>query len=65
MGFKEPYQDVLKKKNLKVTKHRYTILKALESNKLPVTAEDLYFRLKEKGISISLSTVYSSMESLH
>lgn len=65
MGFKEPYQDVLKKKNLKATKHRYTILKALESNKLPVTAEDLYFRLKEKGISISLSTVYRSLETLH
>jgi len=65
MGAKSHYDDVLKNRNLKATKQRSAILEALENNKLPVTAEDLYNKLKEKGISISLSTIYRSLETLH
>ena len=65
MGAKSHYDDVLKNRNLKATKQRFAILEALENNKLPVTAEDLYNKLKEKGISISLSTIYRSLETLH
>lgn len=65
MGTKSNYSDLLKNQNLKATKHRSAILEALENNKSPVTAEDLYNKLKEEGISISLSTVYRSLETLH
>ena len=56
MGAKKNYNDILKNRNLKVTKHRYAILESLEKSKLPVSAESLYIELKKKGISISLST---------
>ncbi len=59
------YEDILKNGNLKATKHRYAILEVLERNESPVTAEDLYIKLKEQGVSISLSTVYRGLETLH
>ncbi|HHU90738.1 MAG TPA: transcriptional repressor [Clostridiaceae bacterium] len=65
MGAKKNYNDILKNRNLKVTKHRYAILESLEKSKLPVSAESLYIELKKKGISISLSTVYRSLEALY
>lgn len=65
MEFKEHYEDILKNGNLKPTKHRYAILEALECDEMPLTAEDLYLKLKEKGVSISLSTVYRGLETLH
>lgn len=60
----EDYKDLLKSGNLKNTKHRNAILETLEKNDLPITAEDLYLRLKENGVSISLSTVYRILETL-
>ncbi|NLE24754.1 MAG: transcriptional repressor [Clostridiaceae bacterium] len=65
MGSEGHYDDVLNKGNLKATKHRVSILKELENNESPITAEDLYIKLKEKGIYISLSTVYRCLETLH
>ncbi len=65
MGFKNHYENILMNRNLKATKHRLSILEELESNEVPITAEDLYIKLKEKGISINLSTVYRSLETLH
>lgn len=64
MPREEPYKELLKSGNLKSTKHRNDILEALEKNALPLTAEDLYINLKEKGVSISLSTVYRGLETL-
>ncbi len=65
MGVKSNYNVLLKNQNLKATKHRSAILEALENYNSPVTAEDLYNKLKGEGISISLSTVYRSLETLH
>ncbi|MGI6124798.1 MAG: Fur family transcriptional regulator [Acetivibrionales bacterium] len=65
MGFKNHYDDILKNGNLKPTKHRNAMLGVLDSNNSPISAEDLYMRLKEKGISISLSTVYRGLETLN
>ncbi|WP_422145473.1 transcriptional repressor, partial [Clostridium sp.] len=49
---------MLKKKGLKVTKHRNSLLEVLEIENQPLTAEDIFLKLKEKGISINLSSVY-------
>lgn len=65
MGYNDRFESLLKNGDLKVTKHRHAILEALERDKLPVAAEDLYIKLKEKGVSISLSTVYRGLEALH
>jgi len=65
MSLKGRYKGLLKNGNLKGTKHRYAILEVLEIYKFPVTAEDLYINLREKGSTISLSTVYRSLEILH
>lgn len=64
MSCKDSYKDLLKTGNLKSTKHRTALLETLESSSLPLTAEDLFIRLREKNVSISLSTVYRILETL-
>ncbi|MGI6084332.1 MAG: Fur family transcriptional regulator [Acetivibrionales bacterium] len=65
MGSKNHYEDILKNGNLKATRHRHAILEMLAENDMPLTAEGLYMSLREKGVSISLSTVYRGLEVLH
>ncbi|MEJ5172960.1 MAG: transcriptional repressor [Hydrogenothermaceae bacterium] len=48
----------------KTTKQRQAILKLLEENIAPMHAEDIYLKLKEKGIELSLSTVYRNLDML-
>ncbi len=58
------YKELLKKENLKSTKHRNSILDVIEKAGQPVTAETIYLKLKEREIAISLSTVYRVLEAL-
>ena len=58
------FKKLLKKKNLKNTKHRNSVLKAIETSSEPVTAEEIYLSLQKEDISISLSTVYRIIEVL-
>ncbi|QAT42461.1 Fur family transcriptional regulator [Aminipila luticellarii] len=60
----EKYEELLKESGLKNTKHRKTILEFLRSVNQPVSAEQIYCELKEKSISINLSTVYRTLETL-
>ncbi len=46
------------------TKQRKAILNVLENAEIPITAEDIYLKLKEKCIDISLSTIYRNLEML-
>ena len=46
------------------TKQRKAILDVLENAEIPITAEDIYLKLKEKCIDISLSTIYRNLEML-
>lgn len=62
MGYKNKYEEVLKKNNLKMTRHRHAVLEVLDGNSLPLSAEELYIKLKEKGVSMSFSTVYRVLE---
>lgn len=64
MEDKDRYGKLLKKENLRNTSHRQSILEILESFGEPVSAETLYLALKDKGISISLSTVYRALDVL-
>lgn len=63
MGDKN-YKDLLKHENLKNTKHREAVLKILENSELPMNADQLFMKLKEQGVSISLSTVYRVLETM-
>ncbi|MGI6248103.1 MAG: Fur family transcriptional regulator [Acutalibacteraceae bacterium] len=58
------YKERLKQGGLKNTKHRNSILAAVEDGKQPLTAEEIYLTLKEQGIAISLSSVYRILNSL-
>lgn len=57
-------ENILKESGLKNTKHRTTILELLKGISQPITAEQIYCELKEKNISINLSTVYRTLEAL-
>lgn len=54
----------LKASGLKNTRHRIRILEILSASDRPISADDIYARLKELDNMISLSTVYRSLEAL-
>lgn len=54
-------KDLLEQYGLKKTKPRIAILNVLEKNHLPMTAEEVFFALKNKDIN--LSTVYRTLNS--
>lgn len=56
--------NLLKCKGLKVTKHRSSVLEVIENSKQPISAEDIYIILKQKNISINLSSVYRILDTL-
>lgn len=65
MGNKSDYADILKRGNFKFTKQRYAILGIMDNSSFPISAEELYVRLKEENVGISLSTVYRTLEAFH
>lgn len=58
------FEKELKDKGLKNTKSRNAIMEIIANSTTPISAEDVYGRLKEIGVSINLSTVYRSLEIL-
>ena len=64
MGNELNFNDILKSKGLKVTKHRTSVLEIMSKSKHPLTAEEIYSKLKEKSISINLSSIYKILDSL-
>lgn len=55
-------QNILTQKGCKNTKSRQAIIDVLEKTHTPVTAEDIFLKLKETGVSTNLSTVYRTLE---
>lgn len=55
-------KELFVSKGLKNTKYRNLLYDILENTELPLTAEDIYLRLREKGVSINLSTVYRILD---
>jgi Fur family ferric uptake transcriptional regulator len=68
MGNKMPevrnYSGLLKREGLKSTKHRNSILAVMENSGQPITAEQVFLKLKEKNVSINLSSVYRILDAL-
>lgn len=54
--------NILTKQGYKNTKSRKAIVEILEGTNAPITADELYFNIREKGISTNLSTVYRTLE---
>ena len=58
------FNDILKSKGLKVTKHRTSVLQIISNSTHPLSAEEIYSKLKENSISINLSSIYKILDSL-
>lgn len=57
-------KERLKECGLKSTKHRKAILDFMFCSSVPISAEQVYIQMIEQGISIDLSTVYRTLETL-
>lgn len=58
------YRKKLNEKDLKFTKHRSMILGILDNASKPLSAEEIFLKMKEEGSTVSLSTIYRTMETL-
>lgn len=63
MGIKD-YGEALAASGLRKTKHRTGILEILDKSKQPIPAEQVYLNLKDNGVTVNLSTVYRTLETL-
>lgn len=61
---KADFSGTIKKSGLKSTKSRCAILDVLQSSKRPISEEEVYAELKNKNISLNLSTVYRALDAL-
>lgn len=61
---KEIFRAYLKDKSHRQTPERFTVLEEIYKADGHFDADDMYFRLKEKGASISRATVYNTLEIL-
>lgn len=64
MGQNDSNAERLKRCGLKNTRRRGDVMRVLENSRQPVTAEEVFFALKENNRSISLSTVYRVLDTL-
>ena len=55
-------EELFTSQGLKNTKSRNLIYNILEQSDVPVTAEQVFLKLKGSGFSINLSTVYRILE---
>ena len=60
----EHYHDDLKQCGLKSTRHRLDILAILDHSDEPYTADQVYLELIKRAVSINLSTVYRTLDTL-
>lgn len=56
------HEDLLKDKNLRITKQRKMILEAIEAAENPISAEEIFEDIKDEGLD--LSTVYRNLNIL-
>ena len=56
--------DCLKQKGLKNTKCRVLVLDVLEQSNQPIPVEKVYLYLSKRGLMVSISTVYRTLETL-
>lgn len=58
----DKYIGILKKKEIKCTKARISILKLMVDREEPISADDIHMYFYKQGINIDLSTVYRTLE---
>lgn len=61
---REIFSAFLKKRNQRQTPERYVILDEVYATSDHVDADELYLRLKQKGVQVSRATVYNTLELL-
>ena len=54
--------NILTQKGCKKTKARAAVVDILEAALQPVTAEDIYIKIKKLGLAVNLSTVYRNLD---
>jgi len=54
--------NIISRRGFRNTKSRAAVVEILENAEIPLSAEDIYLRMKESGRSASLSTVYRILE---
>ncbi len=64
MKLKSSDIKTLKQKGLRNTRHRRSILEVLEKSKEPMTAVEVFLKLKPVSCNLNLSTVYRTFETL-
>lgn len=64
MKTNEDFSDRLKECGLKKTKHRVAVLGILSCSEIPVSADQIYIKLRSQEVAINLSTVYRTLETL-
>lgn len=57
-------EKLIKNCGLKLTKPRLAVLDIITQSRQPLTAEDVFIKLKNKDININISTVYRTLEAL-
>ena len=60
----EKYVETLRSNGLKVTPQRLEVLRYLDENRTHPTVEQIHSALKEKNPSLSMTTVYNTVETL-
>lgn len=56
------YGERLRQEGLKITKHRSAILEMIENSESPLSADEIYLKLKEGDVCINLSTIYRTLD---
>lgn len=65
MNDTQDYRRYLNESGLKHTRQREAILEVISSSTLPMTVDDVFMRLKANHMSVSMATVYRTMETMN
>ena len=61
---KSNFFNNLKSNGLKSTQHRIDILNIIEKSSQPIAADQIFEEMQKRGITINLSTVYRTLDTL-
>ena len=62
---KSDFSNNVKIKGLKSTQHRINILNIIEKSSQPIAADQIFQEMQKRGITINLSTVYRTLDTLY
>jgi len=59
---KQGKENILSRQGCKNTRSRKAVIDVLEKAETPLSAEEIFLRIKEAGASVNLSTIYRTLE---